>query len=115
MPQRHHTIDYFELTAADLPAAMRFYAAAFGLEFQEYGDAYAGIRGVDGGEVGGIRHDAEPAAPLVVLYSDDLESSLEAVERAGGRITKPVFSFPGGRRFHFVDPGGNELAVWSAR
>jgi uncharacterized protein len=113
-PHVHHTIDYIELAVTDLGAAKRFYGAAFGWRFTDYGDAYVGIQG-DGREVGGFRPEAEvrPGGPLVILYSRDLEGTLAAVEAAGGRIVTPPFAFPGGRRFHFADPAGNELAVWS--
>ncbi|MEM7307161.1 MAG: VOC family protein [Planctomycetota bacterium] len=115
MPQQHHTIDYIEITVLDLAAAKRFYAAAFGWTFEDYGPAYAGIRRPGGGESGGLREDAEVrrGGPLVVLYSEDLEASLRAVQDAGGRIAQEPFGFPGGRRFHFLDPSGNELAVWT--
>ncbi len=112
----HHAIDYIEFTVRDLPKAKAFYAAAFGWAFNDYGPAYAGIQG-DGREVGGM-HQADKlrmGGPLVVLYSDDLEASLAAVRSAGGRVLKEPFSFPGGRRFHFEDPSGNELAVWAAQ
>jgi hypothetical protein len=110
----HHAIDYVELTVADLGAAKRFYTSAFGWAFNDYGPSYAGIRGGDG-EVGGLTQAAvlRLGGPLIVLYSDDLEASLEAVRSAGGRIVKEPFAFPGGRRFQFLDPSGNELAVWS--
>lgn len=108
----HHAIDYIELTATDLEAAKGFYAKAFGWSLNDYGPDYAGIQG-DGAEQGGLRRDGELSAPLVILYSDDLEASVEAVEAAGGTIVKPIEGFPGGRRFHFADPAGNELAVWS--
>lgn len=113
---RHHTIDYIEISARDLPAAKVFYAAAFGWTFTDYGPTYAGIVG-EGREMGGLA-EGEPTGRggcLVVLYSEDLEASLEAVRSAGGTIVKEIFSFPGGRRFHFADPSGNELAVWTTR
>ena len=111
---RHHTIDYVELTVRDLAAAKAFYADAFGWAFTDYGPAYAGIQGPDR-EVGGLEQaDAvRTGGPLVILYSDDLEASLAAVEAAGGTVSTPPFGFPGGRRFHFRDPSGNELAVWT--
>jgi predicted enzyme related to lactoylglutathione lyase len=110
----HHAIDYIEFTVSDLVAAKTFYGAAFGWRFNDYGPEYAGIQG-EGGEVGGLHQTSalRKGGPLVVLYSDDLEASLAAVHSAGGRVVKEPFSFPGGRRFHFVDPSGNELAVWS--
>jgi uncharacterized protein len=110
----HHAIDYVEITVTDIDAAKAFYAAAFGWSLVDYGPDYAGIQG-DGKEMGGLRRDSEVRAggPLVILYSEDLERSADAVEAAGGTILEPIYSFPGGRRFHFADPAGNELAVWS--
>jgi predicted enzyme related to lactoylglutathione lyase len=110
----HHAIDYIELTVTDLPAATRFYTAAFGWRFNEYGPGYAGIQG-NGREVGGLRVDTKVTAgsPLVLLYSQDLETTLAAVRAAGGRVVQEPYGFPGGRRFHFSDPSGNELGVWS--
>jgi len=115
MTHDHHTIDYIEIAMTDLAEAKRFYAAAFGWAFTDYGPDYAGIQRPGGGEVGGMHQvDAvQRGGPLVVLYSNDLEASVSAVNDAGGVITKPIFSFPGGRRFQFTDPSGNELAVWS--
>jgi hypothetical protein len=112
----HHTIDYIEFTVSDMAQAKQFYADAFGWSFNDYGPEYAGICKAEGGEVGGLRLDAEvrPGGPLVVLYSDDLEASESAVVAAGGRITHAIFAFPGGRRFQFADPAGNELAVYAA-
>lgn len=113
---RHHAIDYIEFTVTDVAEAKRFYAAAFGWTFNDYGPDYAGIQG-DGREIGGLRKDAEVRAggPLVVLYSEDLDASLSSVRAAGGRIIEEPFEFPGGRRFHFADPAGNELGVWATR
>lgn len=115
MSAAHHTIKYVEFTVRDLAAAKRFYAAAFGWQFNDYGPEYAGIKGADG-EVGGFHQSPEvrTTGPLAVLYSDHLEQSLAAVRSAGGKVLREPFSFPGGRRFHFADPSGNELAVWSA-
>lgn len=104
-------LDYLELPGGDLPAAKAFYGAAFGWRFQDYGPEYAAFtEGLDGG------FDAQADAtrrPLPVLYAHDLEAMRARVEAAGGTIIKPIFAFPGGRRFHFRDPAGNELAVWS--
>jgi predicted enzyme related to lactoylglutathione lyase len=109
----HHAIDYVEITVRDLAAAKAFYAAAFGWELNDYGPTYAGIVGV-GKEAGGLTvGEPKPGGPLVILYSSDLDASQASVESAGGSITTPIFAFPGGRRFHFTDPSGNELAVWS--
>ncbi len=113
---RHHRIDYIEFLQPDLAAAKAFYTAAFGWRFTDYGPGYAGIRNPHGdGEMGGFAAgEPTPGGPLVVLYSEELDATLATVQAAGGTITKPIFAFPGGRRFHFADPGGNELAVWGA-
>lgn len=110
----HHAIDYVEISVADVAEAQRFYAAAFGWEFNDYGPDYAGIKGA-GREVGGLRKQpgAHGGSPLVVLYSRSLDATVAEVRAAGGRIVTEPFVFPGGRRFHFADPSGNELAVWS--
>jgi len=117
MSQQHHTIDYIEFSVTDVAEAKRFYAAAFGWGFNDYGPEYAGIQSGDGGEAGGVRLVANVATggPLVILFSEDLEASLESVREAGGEIVTEPFEFPGGRRFHFTDPFGNELAVWAER
>jgi predicted enzyme related to lactoylglutathione lyase len=106
-------IDYVEFPGADLFEIKRFYSEAFGWSFQDYGPAYVAFEGagVDGGFAADV--DDAPAKPLVVLFAHDLEAMLAKVRSAGGLITRPVFDFPGGRRFHFRDPSGNELAVWS--
>lgn len=113
----HHEINYIEFEVTDMEQAKRFYEAAFGWKFNDYGPGYAGIQKQGGGEIGAPQLSSEvaPGGPLVVLYSNDLDQSLEAVKAAGGQITKEPFEFPGGRRFHFKDPSGNELAVWSER
>ena len=116
MAQRHHSIDYIELAAPDLAASKAFYAAAFGWTFTDYGPAYSGIQRPGGdGEMGGLSPErpAGSGLPLVILYSDDLDATLASVRAAGGEITEGPFQFPGGRRFHFTDVGGNELAVWT--
>jgi len=114
---RHHTIDYIELPVAELAAAKRFYAEAFGWQFNDYGPQYAGIQGPGGGEAGGLNatepHLRTGGGPLVLLFSDDLDATVEAVRRAGGTVTREPYPFPGGRRFHFTDPSGNELGVWA--
>lgn len=115
----HHAIDYVELKVSDLGAARKFYAAAFGWEFNDYGPEYSGIRRAGGGEAGGMLEDKAYSGvrggPLVVLFSKDLDATVSAVKHAGGAIVAPPFEFPGGRRFHFTDTSGNELAVWSER
>ena len=105
-------IDYVELPGGDLAATKAFYAAAFGWTFTDYGPSYAAMNeGLDGG------FDADPqsrsAAPVVILYAHDLEAMEARVRAAGAEILKPIYSFPGGRRFHFRDPSGNELGVFS--
>jgi predicted enzyme related to lactoylglutathione lyase len=117
MTNIHHAIDYVELPANDLPAVRTFYQKAFGWQFTEYGPSYAGIRSPSGdGEVGGIDGAACPErrAPLVLLYSDDLDATVSAVRAAGGTVVQEPYAFPGGRRFHFTDPSGTELGVWSS-
>ena len=106
-------IDYVELPGSPLPEATAFYRQAFGWKFVDYGPGYAAFddAGLDGGLA--ADGDAAPKVPLVVLYASDLEAMQVRVTDAGGTITRPIFSFPGGRRFHFRDPAGNELAVWS--
>ena len=108
-------IDYIEMPASDVAASKRFYAAAFGWEFTDYGPDYAAF--MDGRLAGGITKGARAGqgGVLVVIFAVDLAAAEKRVREAGGRIVKPAFSFPGGRRFHFADPAGNELAVWSDR
>lgn len=116
MTHTHHTIDYIELNVADLTAAKTFYERAFGWAFNDYGPEYAGIRDPSGdGEVGGlgVGRPPVPGGSLVILYSDDLEASVAAVEAAGGAVTEGPYEFPGGRRFLFTDNSGNLLAVWT--
>lgn len=105
-------LDYIELAGGELGGTKAFYAQAFGWTFQDYGPDYAAF---DEGLEGGVYDTRETpkAAPLPILYAQDLEAMQAKVESAGGAISKPIFSFPGGRRFHFTDPAGNELAVWS--
>jgi predicted enzyme related to lactoylglutathione lyase len=115
----HHGFDYIELTVADMARAKAFYGV-LGWSFTDYGPEYAGI-GVDGREIGGLTVGASPSttstaavvSPLVILYSRDLEQTLATLTAAGAVITTSPFSFPGGRRFHFADPDGNALAVWT--
>jgi predicted enzyme related to lactoylglutathione lyase len=111
----HHAIDYIEISVTDLVTAKTFYRDAFGWQFNDYGPDYAGIRSPDGdGEVGGLNPNAPPVpgGPLVLLWSADLDASAAAVTTAGGAVTQGPYDFPGGRRFHFSDPSGNELGVW---
>jgi len=119
-PRAQHSIDYIEITVDDVAVAKQFYAAAFGWSFSDYGPDYAGIEGQEGGrEQGGLckgttlRDHAGRTPPLVILYSHALDETVAMVRGAGGTIVKEPYAFPGGRRFHFADPSGNELAVWS--
>ena len=112
MTHQHHAIDYIELGASDLAASKAFFAEAFGWGFNDYGPGYAGIQSGDG-EAGGLNATGDAGPPLVLLYSDDLDGSVDAVRSAGGTVTAEPFDFPGGRRFHFTDPGGNEMGVWT--
>jgi predicted enzyme related to lactoylglutathione lyase len=105
-------IDYVEFWAEDLERTKTFYRTVFRWEFTDYGPDYTSFD--DGRLTGGFRRgDASPGGPLVVIYAVDLEAMQAEIEHAGGTIVEPIFSFPGGRRFHFRDPNGNELAVWS--
>ena len=114
-------IDYVELPGGDLAATKAFYSSAFGWGFTDYGPSYAGFvdAGLDGGLTGPAAEteagDGAPSTtqPLVILRADDIEDALARVTAAGGTITAPIFDFPGGRRFHFQDPAGNELGVWA--
>jgi predicted enzyme related to lactoylglutathione lyase len=111
--EQDRRIDYVEFGATDIDMTKRFYASVFGWEFEDYGPDYTAFR--DGRLSGGfakVEH-VTGGGPLVVIYGSDLEAMLASVKTAGGAITKEIFSFPGGRRFHFSDPNGNELAVWS--
>jgi len=109
-------IDYIELPARDFDAVQAFYEKAFNWKFTDYGPDYRAFN--DGKIDGGFYKSencssAENGAALIILYADDLEQTKENVISSGGKIVKDIFSFPGGRRFHFTDPNGNELAVWS--
>lgn len=105
---------YIELPAADIAAAKTFYASAFGWSLADFGPSYAATTtgDVDVGLQGDM--DEAPAAPLPVIQVDDLDAALLAVTQAGGTVVRPIFAFPGGRRFQFRDPNGNELAVMQA-
>ncbi|MGR3914522.1 MAG: VOC family protein [Gammaproteobacteria bacterium] len=114
--EAHEKINYVELPARDLAASKAFFAAAFGWSFTDYGGDYAAFAGagLDGGFYRAeVCARASAGSALVVLYSGGLEATLEKITECGGEIVKPIFSFPGGRRFHFTEPSGNELAVWS--
>jgi predicted enzyme related to lactoylglutathione lyase len=107
-------LNYVELPVRDVPVTKAFYEAAFGWALTDFGPTYAST--LTGDTDIGLQGDAAEAtkAPLPVIQVDDLEAALEAVTRAGGSVVVPIFSFPGGRRFQFTDPAGNELAVMQA-
>lgn len=106
-------INYIEFKATDLEQTKAFYTACFGWEFTDYGPNYTAFS--NSGLEGGFEKTTDPIKKgvLVVLYHKCLTEIQEQIENAGGQISVPVFSFPGGQRFHFLDPSGNELAVWS--
>ncbi len=106
-------IDYVEFAVTDVEQAKRFYGAVFGWKLTDYGPDYTSFE--DGRLAGGFRKEerVDRGGPLVVIYATDLEGMEESVKAAGGSIVAEIFSFPGGRRFHFADPSGNVLAVWS--
>ena len=106
-------IDYIEFSVKSVSDAKRFYGNAFGWRFEDYGPDYASFS--DGRLNGGFQTATEvrTGGPLVVIYASDLETMERRITQAGGAIVRPIFSFPGGRRFHFTDPSGNELSVWS--
>lgn len=106
-------IDYIELPMSDLNATKRFYGTVFGWRFEDYGPGYTSF--FDGRINGGFTTETRAPATglLLVIYTSDLSAMQETIRKAGGRIVKDTFSFPGGRRFHFTDPNENELAVWS--
>jgi predicted enzyme related to lactoylglutathione lyase len=120
MAHTHHAIEYFEITVSDIPAARDFYGRAFGWEFNGYGPEYAGIKRLDGGdgEMGGLGLGTHlqpgPGGSLILLYSRDLEATLEAIKAAGGTIAVDPYDYPGGRRFFFSDVSGNTLGVFKS-
>jgi len=115
MNQEHHDrrIDYIEYPVPDVSAAKRFYSEVFGWEFTDYGPDYTCFS--DGRLSGGFATSPEVVVggPLVVLYALDLSGIKETILDNGGTVVKETYEFPGGRRFHFRDPSGHELAVWS--
>lgn len=112
MKLKHEQIQYVEFLSKDIPRIKNFYTTCFDWTFTDYGPEYSAFEGgcVDGGFAVGT---PVKGSVLVILYSRALEETKEKVVKAGGVVVKDIFSFPGGRRFHFTDPDGNELAVWS--
>jgi len=113
---QHEKINYIEFPSKDIEATKSFFASAFGWSFTDYGPEYTAFSnaGIDGGFYkSAFNCSTDNGSALIVFYSSTLEATQAKIEKAGGAIIKPVFSFPGGRRFHFTDPNGNEYAVWS--
>ena len=111
----HEKMNYVELPAKDLAATKAFFESVFGWSFVDYGPEYTAFenQGLDGGFFqSDLASSTQKGAALIVFYSNQLEATLAKVEEAGGSILRPIFSFPGGRRFHFTEPSGNEFAVW---
>ena len=106
-------IDYIEFPVREIAKTKAFYGGAFGWQFTDYGPDYCEFR--DGRLTGGFTTEGtpRPGSTLIVLYGDDLDGLQQKIVKAGGKISKPTFDFPGGRRFHFQDPNGYELAVWT--
>jgi predicted enzyme related to lactoylglutathione lyase len=114
--ERHEKIDYVEFSASNLAATKSFFGKAFGWSFTDYGPEYMDCP--NGGIMMGffkadLKSSPATGGALVALYSNNLEETLARVEQAGGKVVKPIFAFPGGRRFQFLEPSGNEFAVWS--
>ncbi|MGI9515958.1 MAG: VOC family protein [Pirellulaceae bacterium] len=114
MSPTNHTINYLELPLADTDATKSFYSSTFGWEFQDWGPDYLSFTGAE--VAGGFNRERKPAdsgaGPLIVLFSDNLETTQQAANTNGAQISREIYGFPGGRRFHFIDPNGNEVAVW---
>ena len=112
----HEKINYVELPARDIEATKEFFIRVFGWSFVDYGPEYTAFSnaGLDGGFFQSkLSVSTKNGSALLVFYSKDLEQTQSKIEAAGGSVIRPIFSFPGGRRFHFSDPSGNEYAVWS--
>jgi predicted enzyme related to lactoylglutathione lyase len=112
----HEKLSYVEFPSSNLQSTKAFFEKAFGWSFVDYGPEYTAFsgQGLDGGFFqASMRSSTENGAALLVFFSNNLEGTLAKVVRAGGKVVKPIFSFPGGRRFHFTEPSGNEFAVWS--
>ena len=111
--ENDNRIEYIEFGCVNLARVKKFYSEAFGWSFEDWGPDYASFQ--DGRLAGGFTTEWRPApgGPLVVLYGSDLAAAEARIRAAGGQIVRATFAFPGGRRFHFADPDGNVLAVWS--
>jgi len=112
----HEKINYVEFPTKDLEASKAFFSEVFGWTFEDFGEEYTAFsdEGLDGGFFKSEQVvSTQSGSALIVFYSESLESTQSKVEKAGGRINEAIFAFPGGRRFHFITPSGNEYAVWS--
>jgi uncharacterized protein len=113
---QHEKLNYVEFPANNIPATKRFFEKAFAWTFEDFGPEYTAFtdQGIDGGFYkSDLTSTTLNGSALLVLLSDNLQLTQANVEAAGGKISTPIFSFPGGQRFHFIEPSGNELAVWS--
>lgn len=113
---QHEKINYVEFPARDIEATKAFFTQAFGWSFEDFGPDYTAFsdEGLDGGFFKSeLSSSTENGSTLIIFYSQELEVTQAKIEDAGGVVIRPIFSFPGGRRFHFTDPSGNEYAVWS--
>jgi hypothetical protein len=113
---RHEKIDYLELPSKNLQVTKDFFTSVFAWSFVDYGDDYSAFNhaGISGGFFkADLVVSTKTGSVLIVFYSEDLLATQIKIEEAGGCIVKPLFAFPGGQRFHFADPNGNEYAVWS--
>lgn len=114
--KEHEKLNYVEFAAKDLEQTKMFFINAFDWKFEDYGPEYIAFsnQGLDGGFFKSeLSSTTGKGGALLVFFSQEIEVTLSKIEKAGGLITKPIFSFPGGRRFHFVEPSGNEFAVWA--
>ena len=112
----HEKLNYLEFPASDLESTKQFFTEVFNWKFTDYGPEYTSFdnQGLEGGFYQSDKFSrSENGSALAIFYSNDLQSTLDKIEKAGGEIIQPVFNFPGGKRFHFTEPSGNEFAVWS--
>lgn len=113
---KHEKLNYVEFPASDLAGTKAFFSNVFGWTFDDYGPEYSAFsdQGLDGGFFASdLKSTTANGAALLIFFTEDIDSTLQKVTQAGGSIIKPIFEFPGGRRFHFTEPSGNEFAVWA--
>ena len=113
---KHEKLNYVEFPASDLDGTKAFFSNVFGWTFLDYGPEYSAFsdQGLDGGfYASDMKSNTANGAALLVFFTEDIDTTLEKIMQAGGCIIKPIFEFPGGRRFHFTEPSGNEFAVWA--